>query len=73
MSSKWESTSPTRPALTGVSAPEKTVRRTPNAGRYVMTGMMADGPAMFDTERLDRAGSTDVTATLDEVLCINCC
>jgi tetratricopeptide (TPR) repeat protein len=59
--------------LTGVSAPEKTVRRTPDGGRYVLTDVMADGPAMFDTERLDRADSTAVTATLDEVLCINCC
>lgn len=58
--------------LNGTSAPEKTVRRTPDGGRYVLTGLMADGPAMFDTERLDRADSTAVTATLDEVLCINC-
>ncbi|MFZ1165079.1 tetratricopeptide repeat protein [Mycobacterium sp.] len=58
--------------LNGASAPEKTVRRTPDGGRYVLTGLMADGPAMFDTERLDRADSTAATATLDEVLCINC-
>ena len=35
-----------------------------------MTDVMSDGPAMFDTERLDRADSVAVTATLDEVLCI---
>ena len=58
--------------LTGASATENTVRRTPNAGRYVMTAMMAHGPAMFETERLDRADSTAVMATLDEVVCINC-
>jgi hypothetical protein len=57
--------------LTGVSAPEATVRRTPDGGRYVLTGVMADGPAMYDTRRLDQAGSLDVAATLDEVLCIN--
>ena len=37
-----------------------------------LTGVMADGPAMYDTARLDQAGSLDVAATLDEVLCINC-
>jgi hypothetical protein len=59
-------------SLTGVSAPETTVRRTPDGGRYVLTGVMAEGPAMYDTGRLDQAGSLDVAATLDEVLCINC-
>jgi hypothetical protein len=58
--------------LSGVSAPEAMVRRTPDGGRYVLTGVMADGPAMYDTARLDQAGSLDVAATLDEVLCINC-
>jgi hypothetical protein len=58
--------------LSGVSAPETTVRRTPDGGRYVLTGVMADGPAMYDTGRLDQADSLDVAATLDEVLCINC-
>jgi hypothetical protein len=58
--------------LSGVSAPETTVRRTPDGGRYVLTGVMADGPAMYDTGRLDQADSFDVAATLDEVLCINC-
>jgi hypothetical protein len=58
-------------SLTGVSAPETTVRRTPDGGRYVLTGVMADGPAMYDTGRLDQASSLDVAATLDEVRCIN--
>jgi hypothetical protein len=58
--------------LSGFSAPETTVRRTPFGGRYVLTGVMAEGPAMYDTERLDQAGSLEVAATLDEVLCIKC-
>ena len=48
------------------------MRRTAYGGRYVLTGVMADGPAMYDTGRLDRAGHLDVAATLDEVLCIKC-
>ncbi len=43
--------------LTGVCAAEQEVRRTPDAGRYVLTDAVASGPAMFDTARLDRAGS----------------
>jgi hypothetical protein len=58
-------------SLSGVSAPEATVRRTPDGGRYVLTGVMADGPAMYDTGRLDQASSLEVAATLDEVLCVN--
>jgi hypothetical protein len=58
-------------SLSGVSAPETSVRRTPDGGRYVLTGAMAEGPAMYDTKRLDQADSLDVAATLDEVLCIN--
>jgi hypothetical protein len=58
-------------SLSGVSAPETSVRRTPDGGRYVLTGVMADGPAMYDTARLDQAEGLDVAATLDEVLCIN--
>jgi tetratricopeptide (TPR) repeat protein len=58
--------------LSGLSAPETSVRRTPDGGRYVLTGVMTEGPAMYDTGRLDQAGSLDVAATLDEVLCINC-
>jgi len=42
--------------LTGASAPEAAMRRTPDAGRYVLTEEVACGPAMFDTARLDRAG-----------------
>jgi glycosyltransferase involved in cell wall biosynthesis len=42
--------------LTGASAPEATVRRTREAGRYVLTREVACGPTMFDTARLDRAG-----------------
>jgi hypothetical protein len=57
-------------SLSGVSAPEATVRRTPDGRRYVLTGVMSDGPAMYDTARLDQAGSLEVAATLDEVLCI---
>ena len=41
--------------LTGASAAEQTIRRTPDAGRYLLTEAMATGPAMFDTARLDRA------------------
>jgi hypothetical protein len=42
--------------LTGACAAEDAVRRTPGAGRYVLTDAPAHGPAMFDTARLDRAG-----------------
>ena len=59
--------------LTGTCAPEHAVRRTPDAGRYLLTDVIASGPAIFDTERLDRAGGIDAgvrTASLDEVLCI---
>ena len=42
--------------LTGTSAPEQTVRRTPDAGRYVLAETVAKGPSMFDTARLDQAG-----------------
>ena len=42
--------------LTGASAAEDAVRRAPTAGRYLLTDVMASGPAMFDTARLDRAG-----------------
>jgi hypothetical protein len=59
--------------LTGISAPEQTVRRTTDAGRYVLGDTVAVGPSMFDTARLDRTGVMDSglqTASLDEVLCI---
>ncbi len=48
-------------ALTGISAPEQTVRRTADAGRYVLGETVAKGPAMFDTARLDRACGVDST------------
>ena len=58
--------------LTGVSAPESSVRRTDQAGRYVLAETMLSGPAMFDTARMDRVADGDArhTATLDEVLCV---
>jgi hypothetical protein len=45
--------------LTSTSAAEQAVRRAPDAGRYVPTDMVASGPAMFDTARLDQAGALD--------------
>jgi hypothetical protein len=42
--------------LTGVSAPEQAVRRTSDAGRYVLAQTVASGPSMFDTARLAQAG-----------------
>jgi hypothetical protein len=45
--------------LTGACAMESTVRRAPDAGRYVLTDEVATGPAMFDTTRLDQAGGFD--------------
>jgi Glycosyl transferase family 2 len=48
--------------LTGACAADEAVRRTPDAGRYVLTNALASGPAMFDTERLDRAGGVDRSA-----------
>ncbi len=69
--------------LTGASAAEQAVHRTPEAGRYLLTEAMATGPAMFDTARLDQAtGAKNSnpdptaraalrTASLDEVLCIS--
>jgi hypothetical protein len=41
--------------LTGASAAEQTIRRAPDAGRYLLTEAPARGPAMFDTARLNRA------------------
>ena len=58
--------------LTGASAAEHAIRRTPEAGRYLITEAVATGPAMFDTARLDRASGAGMrTASLDEVLCIS--
>jgi tetratricopeptide (TPR) repeat protein len=43
--------------LTGFCADEdEEMRRSPDAGRYVLTEAAASGPAMFDTALLDRAG-----------------
>jgi hypothetical protein len=42
--------------LTGISAPEQAVRRTADAGRYVLAETVASGPSMFDTARLAQAG-----------------
>jgi hypothetical protein len=41
--------------LTGAAAAEETVRRAPDAGRYLLTEAPARGPAMFDPIRLDLA------------------
>jgi glycosyltransferase involved in cell wall biosynthesis len=56
--------------LTGACTPEDAVRRAPGAGRYTLTDDVAQGPAMFDTARLDRATAASRSACLDEVLCI---
>jgi methyltransferase (TIGR00027 family) len=47
--------------LTGACAGEDEVRRGADAGRYLPTDVMARGPAMFDTARLDHAGGIDST------------
>jgi glycosyltransferase involved in cell wall biosynthesis len=59
--------------LIGICAAEAEVRRSPDAGRYVLTDTTSSGPAMFDAPRLDRVDPTKGlhTATLDEVLCIS--
>jgi hypothetical protein len=55
--------------LTGVSAAEDAVRRTADGGRYVLTDVIARGPATFDTGRVDRATADGLKiASLDEVL-----
>jgi glycosyltransferase involved in cell wall biosynthesis len=47
--------------LSGVCAAEDIVRRGADTGRYVLTEVVARGPAMFETTRLDRAGGFDAT------------
>jgi len=47
--------------LTGATAAENAVRRASDAGRYVLTDVVASGPAMFETARLDGAGGVDGT------------
>ena len=37
------------------------MRRAADAGRYVFTDVVASGPAMFETARLDRADGIDGT------------
>ncbi len=49
--------------LTGTCAAEHEAHRTPDASRYVLTDELANGPAMFDTARLDVAGGLDSTET----------
>lgn len=48
--------------LIGTSATDEVVSRAPGAGRYVLRGQVAHGPAMFDTARLDRVGGTRADA-----------
>lgn len=61
--------------LTGESAAEAAVRRTRDGSRYVVTDAVANGPAMYEMARLNRAlGDENAevrAATLDEVLCVN--
>ena len=47
--------------LTGINAPEHTVRRTADAGRYVLAESVARGPSMFHTARLHQAGGVGGT------------
>ncbi|MEB3072029.1 glycosyltransferase family protein [[Mycobacterium] vasticus] len=66
--------------LTGTSAAEQAIHRAADTGRYILTNVMARGPAMYDTARLDRVLRGKITnadpatgprtASLDEVLCI---
>jgi hypothetical protein len=37
------------------------VHRSSDAGRYVLTDVIAEGPAMFDTIRLDQATGPEAT------------
>jgi glycosyltransferase involved in cell wall biosynthesis len=55
--------------LTGTSAAEQQVRRTPDAGRYVLADGVASGPAMYDTARLDQTGGID-TADPDPLVAL---
>jgi hypothetical protein len=47
--------------LTRACAPEQSVRRSPDTGRYVLSEQVAYGPAMFDLTRWDQAGGVDDT------------
>jgi len=53
--------------LTSTCAAEQTVRRAPGAGRYVLTDVVASGPAMFDTTRLNQAGDANGTDTVPTI------
>ncbi|MEB3049476.1 hypothetical protein KV112_06935 [Mycolicibacter sp. MYC123] len=67
-------------ALTGTTAAEEAIQRAADTGRYILTNVMARGPAMYDTARLGQAlrvkntnpdpATGPRTASLDEVLCI---
>lgn len=54
------------------SAAQEAVRSHGNTGRYLLTNMLATGPAMYDTTRFNpaRATGSSRAATLDEVLSI---
>jgi hypothetical protein len=56
--------------LTHTSAPEHDIHRAPHTGRYILSHTTTNGPAMYDTTRLDQPTTTPHTATLDEVLAI---
>lgn len=45
--------------LSGTCVAEDDVRRADGAGRYALTDVVATGPAMYETARLDRAGGFD--------------
>jgi hypothetical protein len=47
--------------LTGASPAERAIRRTPGAGRYILTNAVTSGPAMFDTARLDQTSHVNGT------------
>jgi hypothetical protein len=53
--------------LTGISAPEQMVRRTADASRYVLAETVAQGPSMFDTQRLHQAGGVGGTDPITEL------
>ena len=47
--------------LTGAWPAADVVRRAADAGRYVLADVVARGPAIFETARLDRTGGIDGT------------
>lgn len=48
-------------AISPISAAEKVVRRSADAGRYVLAATMVQGPSMFHTARLAQAGGVGGT------------